>query len=176
MGRELRRYALVKGETTIGRDPTNDVVIDNLGVSRTHAAVVRAGGEFIARDLGGKNGLFVNGMPTAAQQLRHGDSIQIGKFSLTLSTLGDRCIVSAEETSLFDENDRARVLDAVASARHAAPSDPPSALSPAPAQPNRVALLEHQVRSLRRALYASLALVILMAVELVAIISKFPRH
>jgi predicted component of type VI protein secretion system len=176
-GRELRRHALVKGETTIGRDPTNDVVIDNLGVSRTHAAVVRAGENFIARDLGGKNGLFVNGALATAHQLRHGDTIQIGKFHLTLSVTEGRVVAtSPEETSLFDEDDRARVLKAVSAVRGAVRSNPPVAPASSPALENRAAALEREVRSLRRTLYAAVVLVVLLLVEVVALIAKLPRH
>ena len=176
-GRELRRYALIKGQTTIGRDPTNDVVIDNLGVSRVHAAVVRSEGGFVARDLGGRNGLFVNGVMATAHQLRHGDTLQIGKFDLTLSVTGDGRPVptSPEETSVFDENDRARVLNAVAAVREAR-SNPPPAPASSPAQENRVAALEREVRSLRRALYVAAVLVVLLLVQVVAFIVTSPRH
>jgi pSer/pThr/pTyr-binding forkhead associated (FHA) protein len=177
-GREIRRYALVKSETTIGRDPTNDVVIDNLGVSRTHAAVVRAGHGFIARDLGGRNGLFVNGQLATAHYLQHGDTLQIGKFDVTLSAVGEARVYAASpvETSVFDQNDRARVLDAVAVMRDARSNPPPpSALPNQEAQDARVRALEHEVRSLRRALYAAAVLIVLLLVEVVAVIINVVR-
>jgi predicted component of type VI protein secretion system len=177
-GRELRRHALVKGETTIGRDPTNDVVIDNLGVSRTHAAVQWSGAEFIARDLGGKNGLLVNGVPSTVHQLRHGDTLQVGKFNLTLSMLD--AIASPEETRPFDERDREQVMREVAAMREARASAAPAlgqaalvpASPPASAQGDRVVALEGEVRSLRRALYVSVALIALLLLELGFALSK----
>jgi len=178
-GRELRRHALVKGETTIGRDPTNDVVIDNLGVSRTHAAVHWSGAEFIARDLGGKNGLLVNGVPSTVHQLRHGDTLQVGKFNLTLSMLD--AIASPEETRPFDERDREQVMREVAAMREARTSPSPApapaaALAPAsqaaPAQGARVEALEGEVRSLRRALYVSGVIIALLLLELAFALSK----
>src|SRR5262245_24338094 len=172
-GRELRRYALSKGQTTIGRDPTNDVVIDNLGVSRVHAAVVRAEGGFIARDLGGRNGLFINGvMMSTAHQMRHGDTLQIGKFDLTLSAYAEGRVAptSPEETSVFDDNDRARVVNAVAAVREARSNPPPAQ---APAEDMRVAALEREIKSLRLALYAASGLVVLLLVEMAALVAKF---
>ena len=69
---------------TIGRDPDNDVVIDNAGVSRHHATIHYRGGAFEIRDEGSANGIFVNGERVTGLELEDGDSVQIGKFVLDL--------------------------------------------------------------------------------------------
>ncbi|MCS7002849.1 MAG: FHA domain-containing protein, partial [Dehalococcoidia bacterium] len=46
---------------TIGRDSTNDLVLENPQVSRRHARIERRGAELVVIDLGSTNGTFVNG-------------------------------------------------------------------------------------------------------------------
>ncbi|MET0411608.1 MAG: sigma 54-interacting transcriptional regulator [Polyangiaceae bacterium] len=59
MGGELRTLDLpARAEVTIGRDDTNDVVINHPSVSRRHA-LFRLGPAIVVEDLGGANGTFV---------------------------------------------------------------------------------------------------------------------
>jgi ABC transport system ATP-binding/permease protein len=44
----------------IGRDPSNDVVLDTPTVSRFHAQIERVGQRYRLRDLRSANGTFVN--------------------------------------------------------------------------------------------------------------------
>jgi len=72
-------------ETTIGRWPDNNVVIDDRWVSRHHARIVRRGLRYVVEDLGSKNGTFVNGQRlTDPQELEDGDRIQVApKYEFT---------------------------------------------------------------------------------------------
>ena len=72
-------------ETTIGRWPDNNVVIDDRWVSRHHARIVRRGLHYVVEDLGSKNGTFVNGQRlTDPQELEDGDRIQVApKYEFT---------------------------------------------------------------------------------------------
>lgn len=81
----LRTYAFEKERITIGRLPTCDVVVENLALSREHAAITRDHGEWVVRDLGSRNGVFVNGQQKPAHALASGDVIGLGKFSLTVT-------------------------------------------------------------------------------------------
>ena len=45
---------------TIGREPTSDVFLDDVTVSRNHAVVLRTGDGTRLRDLGSLNGTYVN--------------------------------------------------------------------------------------------------------------------
>ena len=86
--REIQRVSIYRAETTVGRDPTCDVVIDNMGVSRVHAVVALEGDTFFVRDAGSSNGVFVEGAPVAQAELPDGHSFQVGKFNVVLSPGG----------------------------------------------------------------------------------------
>jgi hypothetical protein len=81
-GRPLKAYAFSGPEVTIGRLPDNDVVIDNLSVSRSHAAVASCGDGYVVRDLASKNGTMLNGAPVTSARLADGDVISIGKYDI----------------------------------------------------------------------------------------------
>lgn len=68
---------------SIGRAATNDIVLDNTGVSRVHCEIVREGRVQTLCDRGSNNGTFVNGKRVTVHFLNSGDSIAIGKFSLS---------------------------------------------------------------------------------------------
>lgn len=66
----------------IDRDPSFDIVLTDLLVSRRHAEVSSVADGTIVRDLGSGNGTFVNGYRAAGQVLRPGDLITIGPHVL----------------------------------------------------------------------------------------------
>ena len=73
----------------IGRAPDNDLVLDDLLVSRYHAELRRGqDGGFEIADLGSQNGTFVNGHRIAAQPLTGGDTVGIGHLTFRLSASG----------------------------------------------------------------------------------------
>ena len=64
---------------TIGRDPTNDMVITaDPQISRQHAQVRAVAGGYEIIDMGSANGLFVNGQRVPRAVLRPGDRIRVG--------------------------------------------------------------------------------------------------
>jgi ABC-type multidrug transport system ATPase subunit/ABC-type multidrug transport system permease subunit len=68
---------------TLGRDESNDVVLDDPNVSRFHAEVLRAGdGSIVVRDLGSRNGTRVNGELTRRARLDTGSDIGVGPYRL----------------------------------------------------------------------------------------------
>ncbi len=81
-GRPLKTYPFAGTEMTIGRLPENDVVIDNLSVSRRHATIVDSRDGYTLRDLGSKNGTQLNGAPAAEARLHDGDVIRVGKYEV----------------------------------------------------------------------------------------------
>ncbi len=81
-GRPLRTYPFSGQEVTIGRLPDNDVVIDNLSVSRSHAAVAASGDGYVVRDLASRNGTMLNGAPVTSARLADGDVISVGKYDI----------------------------------------------------------------------------------------------
>ena len=73
-------YELNKGVITIGRDITNDIVINDPEVSRHHCRLTQGGGGYTVEDLGSTNGTFVNGQRLAgARPLSHNDMLGMGE-------------------------------------------------------------------------------------------------
>jgi uncharacterized RDD family membrane protein YckC len=67
---------------TIGRDPTNDLVLPDAMVSRRHAIIESRGGLFFLRDCRSANGSVVNGERVSERGLRDGDVVAIGTARL----------------------------------------------------------------------------------------------
>jgi DNA-binding CsgD family transcriptional regulator len=80
-GRELR--VLDSERITVGTLDSNDLVVDADGVSRVHAAFERFGDAWCVRDLGSRNGTFVNGDRIIGERAVHsGDEIVLGRLRL----------------------------------------------------------------------------------------------
>jgi len=70
----------------IGRSPLSDVVLTaDAQVSRTHAVLERIADRWVVRDVGSRNGTYVNGRQVREPVwLRAGDELRIGKSLLVL--------------------------------------------------------------------------------------------
>ncbi|MGD8898216.1 MAG: FHA domain-containing protein, partial [Acidobacteriota bacterium] len=78
-----REIALSREEiVTIGRDPSNDLVLPDAMVSRRHAVIERRGTQFFLRDCNSANGSVVNGDRVSERGLRDGDLVAIGSMRL----------------------------------------------------------------------------------------------
>ena len=81
-GRAGHREAFDKAFIGLGRDPGSDLRFDtekDLDASTRHAAVLRTGDHYVLRDLGSRNGTFVNGHRiTADYDLKPGDRMRFG--------------------------------------------------------------------------------------------------
>ncbi len=82
----------LRGEvTSVGRQAGNDVVLDDVTVSRHHALfTTTASGRVTVRDLNSLNGTYVNGSRVEEVTLRTYDEVQIGKFKFTFVAAADR--------------------------------------------------------------------------------------
>jgi pSer/pThr/pTyr-binding forkhead associated (FHA) protein len=69
-------------QVTIGRDDSNQVVLEHPKVSRQHAEVVRKGSTFVLRDLGSTNGTWLRGEAVSELALKDGDAFRIGEAQL----------------------------------------------------------------------------------------------
>jgi diguanylate cyclase (GGDEF)-like protein len=79
--------ALAGPEVRLGRHSSNDLVVDDEGISRTHAVVGRDETGYFIEDLGSSNGTFVNGERIQRARLFDGVVVQLGsrvcfRFSL----------------------------------------------------------------------------------------------
>jgi len=78
----IEEHPFSKDSMTIGRDKTNEIVIDNLAVSGHHARIDRTGDIYILTDLQSTNGTFANDKKITSHKLQHRDRITIGKHLL----------------------------------------------------------------------------------------------
>jgi pSer/pThr/pTyr-binding forkhead associated (FHA) protein/tetratricopeptide (TPR) repeat protein len=71
-------------EITLGRAATNSIILEDNSVSRSHVVLQETGGGgFTARDIGSRNGTFVNGKKIQGEvPLKHGDVIKVGIYKL----------------------------------------------------------------------------------------------
>jgi pSer/pThr/pTyr-binding forkhead associated (FHA) protein len=82
------RYLLDAAETKVGRDTSNEIQLDDITVSRSHAIITKKDGYNI-KDLGSLNGTYINAVAVRDTKINAGDEIQIGKYHLTLF-IGDK--------------------------------------------------------------------------------------
>lgn len=77
-----REILLPRSLLSIGRDPTNDLVLPDAMVSRRHAVIEYRGSQFYLRDCNSSNGSLVNGDRVSERNLRDGDLVAIGTARL----------------------------------------------------------------------------------------------
>jgi pSer/pThr/pTyr-binding forkhead associated (FHA) protein len=138
-GEQVREALLQEGAPLrIGRMKENDLVVNNLSVSRFHATLVADADGFVLTDLGSENGCWVNGRRVNESRVGPGDRILIGKHQLE--------IIVAESTAAAEQapppRGRSDAWDAAATyfvgaetqAKMAAGAGPALPVAPAPAQ------------------------------------------
>jgi len=82
----LGEHRLQKGVSmTIGRRKKNNVILNDMAVSGHHAKIDSVGDGFVLIDLQSKNGSFVNEQLINSHWLIHGDTINIGEYSLVFN-------------------------------------------------------------------------------------------
>jgi len=73
-------YPLEKTDLILGRDLSNDIVVNDPEVSRRHARLILQEGSYILEDLSSTNGTFIRGQRLGAPLvLRPGETITIGE-------------------------------------------------------------------------------------------------
>ncbi len=86
-------YTLEGDQIDIGRDSTNEIVINDAEISRRHARLTFQGGKYVLEDLGSTNGTFVNGQRLAGPRvLKPGEVI----------SFGEQIVMVFEASSSFD--------------------------------------------------------------------------
>ena len=95
----IKEVQLTKERTTLGRRPYNDIVIDNLAVSGEHAVLHMVGNDVEIEDLGSTNGTYVNAKAVKRQELRNGDTVEVGKYKIRF--LQDAEGQNFEKTMIF---------------------------------------------------------------------------
>jgi hypothetical protein len=78
-------FTINKNITNIGRHEQNDLVLDNLRVSRNHAQIRQIGQDFYIIDTNSTSGTKVNGHLIEKHQLSNGDVIEIADVPIIFS-------------------------------------------------------------------------------------------
>ena len=97
-------FPLADKEVRVGRQPDNELAIDEPSISRYHALISpRAEGHTVV-DLGSRNGVWVNGQRAgdAPVPLRHGDEIDLGGQGVVLRYVADEA-PTGEVTGFFGQ-------------------------------------------------------------------------
>jgi uncharacterized protein len=100
--------ALVKPKIMFGRQLSCEGNIAHPTVSREHFSIEQTGGKFFLVDQKSGNGTLVNGERVSWVELRHGDRIKVGPFSLIFKTTDEQDSISstlyAENSTNMDSN------------------------------------------------------------------------
>jgi pSer/pThr/pTyr-binding forkhead associated (FHA) protein len=84
-----REFILNKDHSFIGSNPDNDVVLNDLTVSRRHCEIRFTPTGCLLRDLGSTNGTFVFGFKVSEVALEYGAEFCVGQTRLVLRSLQD---------------------------------------------------------------------------------------
>ena len=77
----------MKDNVSIGRSPSNDLVLKAARVSRQHAAINKYKDQYIIIDLKSSNGVYVNGRKCDEHTLQEGDEISIGGYKFVFQKI-----------------------------------------------------------------------------------------
>jgi NADPH-dependent 2,4-dienoyl-CoA reductase/sulfur reductase-like enzyme/pSer/pThr/pTyr-binding forkhead associated (FHA) protein len=84
-----RRFELRGGELSLGRDPASDIALEDPAVSYVHAQITEHEGRLYVRDLGSRNGTWVNAtLVTTPHPLADGDVLHVGATDLVFRAAG----------------------------------------------------------------------------------------
>jgi pSer/pThr/pTyr-binding forkhead associated (FHA) protein len=78
-------WTLSPGRNEAGRHVEAELFLDDITVSRHHAAFLCEGSRLRLEDLGSTNGTYVNGKREERAQLSPGDEVIIGRFHLVVA-------------------------------------------------------------------------------------------
>jgi pSer/pThr/pTyr-binding forkhead associated (FHA) protein len=96
-----KRLPLLEFPITIGRDPSNQLTLDDEEVSRFHLRIKKRGKIFVCEDLESKNGTFLNGDRILNSIVKNGDKILLGSTEIQFLT-SETDIQIAPDLSKFD--------------------------------------------------------------------------
>jgi pSer/pThr/pTyr-binding forkhead associated (FHA) protein len=141
-----RKDAFEKSYIALGRDPLADIRFDaeaDLDASTKHAAVILSGEGFAVRDLGSRNGTFVNGHRVAGDTaLTDGDVIRCGGHGPEVRV---RLVHDAAEQVMAKVGAPAQPSKAATAAKAAPPAAP--AAPKKPAGPSATSVLRAEVKA-----------------------------
>lgn len=87
-----RRYLLTGARTSVGRDGSADIQIDDSGLSRKHFEILWDGSSAGVRDLGSTNGTKLNGQAISESPLASEAVISAGRSEFTFRVVASRVV------------------------------------------------------------------------------------
>lgn len=87
-------------EMVMGRGQNATLRLNDEGVSRRHARLIRSGDKFIIEDLNSSNGTLVNGTSVTQRILEDGDKISLGSITILKFTYHDHLDVKFQQQML----------------------------------------------------------------------------
>mgnify|MGYP000529206600 CR=1 FL=1 len=88
-------FPLKDGDSTIGRQDDNVIVLKSSKISRIHCILKVTDDGVILEDQGSANGTFVNGIMIKAKSLQPGDKFSVGEYVLEIRKAVKRSAESA---------------------------------------------------------------------------------
>src|SRR5438105_3613748 len=79
-----QKRVTIAGTLTVGRQPGNDIVLQDTMASRKHCQFALRDGIVVLKDLGSHNGTYIGSNKVAEAILSFGDTVRIGKSTLKL--------------------------------------------------------------------------------------------
>jgi Nif-specific regulatory protein len=95
-------FTLDKEEIAIGRDPANQICLNDPLVSRRHCVLRQSVNSFLLQDLDSSNGTSINDVPVRERLLAHGDRIKIGATHFLYISPESEAVVSTFDSHLDD--------------------------------------------------------------------------
>lgn len=94
------KYDLKDAQTTVGRHPSNTIVLPFESISRFHARLDRRGDVFIVQDLNSSNGSYVNNERITQMTVHHGDLVTFGNVEFVFANEGTNSGVATHQSSI----------------------------------------------------------------------------
>lgn len=90
---------------TIGRDRSNDLVLDDIYVARKHCVILEEKGQPILKNQGSQNGIYVGGKQVETCPLQKDGHVYIGTYEIIVSETGHR----SRPTMVAPDRERAAI-------------------------------------------------------------------
>lgn len=112
-GKTIAAFETENERVSIGRNPKNDIYIDNPAVSSSHAIIRKVMNTYYMEDLGSTNGTFVNEKKITKYELLDGDEVIIGKHSLGFhfANGNNQTLADFDKTVILDTRKQRELLD-----------------------------------------------------------------
>lgn len=108
-----KAFPLSGSVTVVGRRQDCDLCIPLMIVSRRHCEIGQDQGQLVLRDLGSRNGTFLNGQQVSQGYINPGDSLRIGPLDFAVQINGEPADLGSSDESIVrpPKHTRQRKID-----------------------------------------------------------------